>query len=89
MEIYQQIAILKIEYPRRRQIFDESVAIVQKTNNFDVLFRRMDAVHGFIKWAFEQQAKGFPIKLEKKIWSSRRRMQIASVTSISLGLHIM
>lgn len=65
MEIYQQIAILKIEYPRRRQIYDESVAIVQKTNNPDVLFRRMNTVRDFVKWAFEQQAKGLPIKLDK------------------------
>lgn len=65
MGIYQQIAILKVEYPRRRQIFDESVSIIQKTNNPDVLFRRMDAVRDFVIWAFEQEAKGLPIKLDK------------------------
>lgn len=59
------ITPLQIEYPRRRQIFDESVSIIQKTNNPEVLFRRYDEVCDFIKWAFQMKKNGLPITIEK------------------------
>lgn len=58
-------ATMIIEYPRRRQIFDESVSIIQKTNNPDVLFRRYGLVSEFVQWAFELKKNGFPIKIEE------------------------
>lgn len=61
----QQFAILKIEYPRRQQIFDESLAIMQKTNNPDVLIRRYDVITDFVEWFFEQKEKGLPLKADK------------------------
>lgn len=65
VRIDRNIAVLQVELPRRRKIFDESVTIIQKTNNPDVLLRRMDVVRDFVRWAFEQQANGLPIKLDK------------------------
>ncbi len=60
-----QIATLKIEYPRRRQIFDESVSIIQKTNNPDVLFRRYDEVCSFVQWAFQLKKEGCAITIDE------------------------
>lgn len=60
-----QIATLQIEYPRRRQIFDESVAIIQQTNNPDVLFRRFEIVSEFVQWVFLLKKDGCPITIEK------------------------
>ena len=60
-----QTATLKIEYPRRRQIFDESVSIIQKTNTPDVLFRRYDEVSSFVQWAFQLKKEGCAITIEE------------------------
>ena len=60
-----QIATLKIEYPRRRQIFDESISIMQKTNNPDVFFRRYNEVFDFVQWTFRLKKEGCPITTEK------------------------
>ena len=60
-----QVATLKIEYPRRRQIFDESVAIIQKTNTPDVLFRRYEEVCSFVQWAFQLKKEGCAITIDE------------------------
>lgn len=61
----EQMAILKIEYPRRQQIFNESVAIMQRTNNPDVLIRRYSELTDYIDWFFAQKEKGLPLKADK------------------------
>lgn len=68
-------ATMIIEYPRRRQIFDESVSIIQKTNNPDVLFRRYDLLTEFVQWAFELKKNGFPIKIEETEEDMRIKLQ--------------
>lgn len=61
----EQMAILKIEYPRRQQIFNESVAIMQRTNNPNVLIRRYSELTDYVDWFFEQKEKGLPLKADK------------------------
>lgn len=61
----QQMAALKIEFPRRQQIFDESLAVMQKTNNPDVLMRRYSELTDFVDWFFEQKENGLPLKADK------------------------
>lgn len=39
---YKNMAVLQTSYPHHRQIYDESIAIIKKTNNPDVLFRCME-----------------------------------------------
>lgn len=58
-------ATMLIEYPRQRQIFDESLAIMQRTNNPDVLIRRYSELINFVEWFFEQKEKGLPLKADK------------------------
>jgi hypothetical protein len=65
MVTLQQLSILKIEYQRRQQIFDESIAIMQKTNNPDVLMRRYSELTDFVDWFFAQKEKGLPLKADK------------------------
>lgn len=65
MVTLQQLSVLKIEYQRRQQIFDESIAIMQKTNNPDVLMRRYSELTDFVDWFFAQKEKGLPLKSEK------------------------
>ena len=61
----EQMAILKIEYPRRQQIFNESVAIMQRTNNPDVLIRRYSELTDFVDWFFAQKEKGLPLRADE------------------------
>lgn len=61
----EQLATLQIEYPRRRQIFDESVSVIQKTNNPDILCRRFNMISEFVKWVYDNIEKGMPIKTDK------------------------
>ena len=65
MVTLQQLSILKIEYQRRQQIFDESIAIMQKTNNPDVLMRRYSELTDFVDWFFAPKEKGLPLKADK------------------------
>ena len=58
MENYRQIITAKIEYPRRRQVFDDSMRIRGETNCFDVFYRRADEISNFIKWIMELQKAG-------------------------------
>ncbi len=74
MDSFQLAAILKYEYPRRRQIFDESIILIQKTNNPDVLHRRYSEVEGFINWAFDMKRKGLPITIQES--ESEMRMKL-------------
>ena len=74
MDSFQVADILKFEYPRRRQIFDESIMIIQKTNNPDVLYRRYSEVEDFINWAFDMEQKGLPITIQES--ESEMRMKL-------------
>ena len=65
MDYSQLVAILKFEYPRRRQIFDESIKLIQKTNNPDVLHRRYSDIEDFINWIFDMKQKGLPITIQE------------------------
>lgn len=58
-------ATILIEYQRQRQIFDESLAIMQRTNNPYVLIRRYSELINFVEWVFEQKEKGLPLKTDK------------------------
>lgn len=61
----QQIATLQIEFPRRRQIFNESISIIQRTNNPDVLLRRYNEVQEFVSWSYAQRDNGLPVKINE------------------------
>lgn len=54
-------AILQIEFPRRKQILEESVKLIQETNNIDTLLSRYDIALEHFHWIMEQKAKGLPI----------------------------
>lgn len=54
-------AILQIEFPRRKQILEESVKLIQETNNIDTLLSRYDIALEHYHWIMEQKAKGLPI----------------------------
>lgn len=74
MDYSQLVAILKFEYPRRRQIFDESIKLIQKTNNPDVLHLRYSDIEDFINWAFDMKQKGLPITIQES--ESEMRMKL-------------
>ena len=74
MDYSQLAAILKFEYPRRRQIFDESIKLIQKTNNPDVLHRRYSDIEDFINWVFDMKQKGLPITIQES--ESEMRMKL-------------
>lgn len=54
-------AILQIEFPRRKQILEESVKLIQETGNIDTLLTRYDIALEHYHWIMEQKAKGLPI----------------------------
>lgn len=60
----RKLAEMQIEYPRRRQIFDDSIALIQRTNNPDVLYRRYDEICNFIKWTWDKKKNGYPLRID-------------------------
>lgn len=54
-------AILQIEFPRRKQILEESIKLIQETSNIDTLLSRYDIALEHYHWIMEQKAKGLPI----------------------------
>lgn len=54
-------AILQIEFPRHKQILEESVQLIQETNNIDTLVFRYELSLEHYHWIMEQKAKGLPI----------------------------
>lgn len=53
--------ILQIEFPRRKQILEESVRFIQETNNIETLISRYDTALEHYFWIMQQKEKGLPI----------------------------
>ena len=53
--------ILTIEFPRRKQILEESIQLMQETDKLDTLLFRYDVALEHANWIMEQKAKGLPI----------------------------
>lgn len=53
--------ILTIEFPRRKQILEESIMLIQKTSNIDTLISRYNIALEHASWIIEQKDKGLPI----------------------------
>ena len=45
--------IVKYEYPRREQIYQESINIIQNTNNIDTFLGRITDINNYIDWLSE------------------------------------
>lgn len=54
---------VRIEYPNRSRIFNESHQLMLSTNNFEVLQRRANIVLDYIHWCYDQRDAGMPLKL--------------------------
>jgi hypothetical protein len=58
------INTLKVEYTSRARILNDSIKLIETTNNIDVLLSRyIDATREY-GWMAEQYRKGMPIKLQ-------------------------
>ena len=57
-------AILDIEFPRRKQILEESIQLIQETSNLNTLLSRYDVCLEHYYWIMEQKGKGLPIYFE-------------------------
>ena len=47
---YARIESVLFEYPRRKQIYEESLRIIQKTNNLETFLSRIKDVNDYIGW---------------------------------------
>lgn len=54
---------IQVEYPNRVRIFEDCNRLMQSTTNFDTFQRRAAEALDFIKWTYEQQAAGMPVKM--------------------------
>ena len=54
---------VKVEYPNRTRIFNESHQIMRTTNNFETFQRRATIVFDYIHWCYDQRDAGMPLKL--------------------------
>lgn len=53
--------ILQIEFPRRKQILEESIQLIQETGSLETLLSRYDTALEHANWIIQQRAKGLPI----------------------------
>lgn len=57
---------LKAEFPSHKRILDDSVKLIQTTNNIETLLRRYDDALFHYNWINEQKKNGLPVKFECK-----------------------
>lgn len=57
----QTKSILQIEFPRRKQILEESIRFIQETDNIEILLSRYNIALEHYYWIVEQKAKGLSI----------------------------
>ena len=52
-ELLEAQSLAKYEYPRREQIYQESLNIIQNTNNIDTFLGRITDINNYIDWLSE------------------------------------
>lgn len=65
IEKHKNISAVLLEFPRRQQIYEESVALMQKTNSPEVLYGRYIDVRDFMEWAAKLKADGYPVNINQ------------------------
>jgi len=60
------IEALKVEYPSHERILNDSIKLIETTNNIDVLISRHKDVINEWTWMEEQYQKGMPIRLQQE-----------------------
>lgn len=55
-----------VEFPRKKQILDESVRLIETTNNITVAKGRYETVMTHYKWMVEQKSKGMPVSFSEE-----------------------
>lgn len=67
-ELKHQAAVqgFVLVFPRRKQIIDESIAIIETSNNIKSIKSRFDTVMTHYKWMIEQKSKGMPLSFHEE-----------------------
>lgn len=58
--------ILQTEFPRRKQMLEESVRLIQETSNIETLVSRYEVALEHYHWIMEQKSKGLPLFFESE-----------------------
>jgi hypothetical protein len=64
LEFQENNAILQYEFPSHKRILEDSINLIQTTNNIDTLLSRYDDFIIHYNWIMEQKRKGVPIDYE-------------------------
>ena len=69
----KKIACFSVEAPNRIRIFNDSMRLVETTNNAATFIERVDNIEEFLNWATEQIKNGMPLQMEGNILSVRKQ----------------
>ena len=72
-ERQKKIACFSVEAPNRIRIFNDSMRLVETTNNAATFIERVDNIEEFLNWATEQIKNGMPLQMEGNILSVRKQ----------------
>lgn len=61
LTIAEAQAVVAVDLPSRKRLFNDAKRLIGTTNNFDVFQRRANDLFGFIYWSFEMIEAGVPI----------------------------
>lgn len=65
------VAEFMVEAPNRLRIFNDSMRLIETTNNATTFIGRVSDIEEFLDWATEQVKNGMPLKMEGDIFSAR------------------
>lgn len=67
------IAEFMVEAPNRIRIFNDSMRLIENTNNATTFIRRVDTIEEFLNWASRKVQEGMPLKMEGNVLSVRKQ----------------
>jgi hypothetical protein len=77
-----QLQSLEVEFPRHKQILDESAELIETTNNINTLLSRYIDVLNELEWMHSQKDNGMPITLGESLVDSKIKLNRATNVSI-------
>ena len=68
------IAGFMVEAPNRLRIFNDSIRLIETTNNATTFIGRVSDIEEFLDWATEQVKNGMPLQMDGNILSVRKQI---------------